>query len=111
VQQIKKHKTLHRQSRQARHFPIPTSIQFFDDPLGRHTIIELVTTDRAGLLSQIGQAFIHQNINLHSAKITTIGSRAEDMFYVTDLQNQPITDTLRQQQIQDEMLAMLDIEH
>lgn len=110
-QQVKNHKNLHRQSRQARHFPIPTSIQFFDDPLGRHTIIELVTTDRAGLLSQIGQAFIHQNINLHSAKITTIGSRAEDMFYVTDLQNLPIGDTSRQQQIHDEILAMMDIEH
>lgn len=110
-QLIKKHKNLHRQSRQAKHFPIPTSIQFLDDPLGRHTIIELVTTDRAGLLSQIGQAFINQQISLHSAKITTIGSRAEDMFYVTDQQNQPITDALRQQQIHDEMLAMLDFEH
>ncbi|MDD2723504.1 MAG: [protein-PII] uridylyltransferase [Methylovulum sp.] len=109
-QQIKSHKNIHRQSRQARHFPIPTSIQFHDDPLGRHTIIELVTTDRAGLLSQIGQAFIRQNINLHSAKITTIGSRAEDMFYVTDQQNQPITDPYRQQQIHDEMLNMLDAE-
>lgn len=110
-QQLKKYKNLHRQSRQARHFPIPTSIQFLDDPLNRHTIIELVTTDRAGLLSQIGQAFIKQNINLHSAKITTIGSRAEDLFYVTDQQNQPITDTVRQQQVYEEMLAMLDFEH
>ncbi|MDD5274029.1 MAG: [protein-PII] uridylyltransferase, partial [Methylovulum sp.] len=108
---VNKHKNLHRQSRQARHFPIPTRVQFLEDPLGRHTLIELVTTDRAGLLSQIGQAFIKQHINLHSAKITTIGSRAEDLFYVTDPHNQPITDVSRQQQIHDEMLAMLDFEH
>jgi len=110
-QEVKKHKNLHRQSRQARHFPIPTRIQFLDDPLGRHTVIELVTTDRAGLLSQIGQAFIKQHINLHSAKITTIGSRAEDLFYVTDPQNQPITDPARQQHIYNEMAAMLEAEH
>lgn len=109
-QQLKSQKNIHRESRQAKHFPIPTSIQFHEAPLNRHTIIELITTDRAGLLSQIGQAFIRQNINLHSAKITTIGSRAEDMFYVTDLQNQPINDPHSQQQIHDEMLNMLDIE-
>jgi [protein-PII] uridylyltransferase len=107
---IKNHLNIHRQSRQAKHFPLPTSIQFMDDPLGRHTIIELVTTDRAGLLSKIGQAFVQQNINLHNAKITTIGSRAEDMFYVTDMENQPITDGARQQQIHDEMLAILEEE-
>lgn len=107
-QQVKKHKNIHRQSRQAKHFPIPTSIEFLDNPLNRQTIIELITTDRAGLLSQIGQAFIQQHIILHSAKITTIGSRAEDMFYVTDQQNQPITDVDKQSQIRREMLAALD---
>jgi [protein-PII] uridylyltransferase len=107
---VKNHKNIHRQSksRQAQHFPIPTSIKFHSDPSNRHTIIELITTDHAGLLSKIGRAFIHQNINLHSAKITTIGSRAEDMFYVTDQQLQPITDIDKQIQIREEMLKMLN---
>ncbi|MDO9104262.1 MAG: [protein-PII] uridylyltransferase [Methylovulum sp.] len=109
-QKIKKHKNIHRQSRQAKHFPIPTSIQFYADPLNRHTIIELVTTDHAGLLSKIGRAFILQNINLHSAKITTIGSRAEDMFYITDQHNLPINDLEKQQQIREEMLHALAVE-
>ena len=108
--EVKSHKNTHRQSksRQAQHFPIPTSIKFHSDPLNRHTIIELITTDHAGLLSKIGRAFIQQNINLHSAKITTIGSRAEDMFYVTDQQLQPITDMDKQNQIREEMLKMLE---
>jgi len=109
-QKVKKHKNIHRQSRQAKHFPIPTSIKFHADPLNRHTIIELVTTDHAGLLSKIGRAFIRQNINLHSAKITTIGSRAEDMFYITDQQNQPINDTVKQNRICEEMLNALEAE-
>jgi len=109
-QKVKKHKNIHRQSRQAKHFPIPTSIKFHADPLNRHTIIELITTDHAGLLSKIGRAFILQNINLHSAKITTIGSRAEDMFYITDQQNQPINDTVKQSQICEEMLKALETE-
>ncbi|MDD5320180.1 MAG: [protein-PII] uridylyltransferase [Methylococcales bacterium] len=107
---VKSHKNIHRQSksRQAQHFPISTTIKFHSDPLNRHTIIELITTDHAGLLSKIGRAFIHQNINLHSAKITTIGSRAEDMFYITDQQLQPITGIDKQNQIREEMLKMLN---
>ena len=106
--EIKIHKNIHRQSRQAKHFPIPTSIQFHTDPVGKHTIMELITTDHAGLLSKIGQAFLLQNIDLHSAKITTIGSRAEDMFYITDQHLQAITDTDKQEQIREEILNVLD---
>jgi [protein-PII] uridylyltransferase len=106
--EVKAHKNIHRQSRQAKHFPIPTTIQFHADPLDRHTIIELITTDHAGLLSKIGRAFVQKDIHLHSAKITTIGSRAEDMFYITDNQSRPITDPLRQEQIREEILNMLD---
>lgn len=109
-QKVNKNINLHRQSRQAKHFPIPTGINFHADSLNRHTIIELITTDHAGLLSKIGQAFIQQAINLHSAKITTIGSRAEDMFYITDLQNQPIDDLNRQEQIRETMLIALETE-
>jgi [protein-PII] uridylyltransferase len=109
---VKGHINIHRQSksRQALHFPIPTTINFLSDPLNRHTIIELITTDHAGLLSKIGRAFIQQNVNLQSAKITTIGSRAEDMFYITDQQLQPITDTDKQNLIREEILEMLAAE-
>lgn len=85
-------KNIHKQSRQARHFPIETSVTFLDNPSSKHTTIELITTDHAGLLSTIGKAFTELDIQLHDAKITTIGSRAEDMFYVTNQNCQPIVD-------------------
>ena len=96
-QKTKKQYNLYRQSRQAKHFPIKSTVLFHDDPLNRHTIIELISTDRAGLLSQIGKIFIQQNVQLHDAKITTIGSRAEDLFYVTDAQGALLDDTRKQQ--------------
>ncbi|MGR8978811.1 MAG: [protein-PII] uridylyltransferase [Gammaproteobacteria bacterium] len=105
---VKETKNIHRQSRQAKHFPIPTSVQFHDDPLKRQSIIELITTDRSGLLSKIGRAFVKQNINLHSAKITTIGSRVEDMFYVTDNQFYPISDPAKQAKIKEEIMNVLE---
>ena len=107
--EVKGHVNIHRQSksRQAQHFPIATSIKFITDPLNRHTLIELITTDHAGLLAKIGSAFIKQQVNLLNAKITTIGSRAEDMFYITDQNLQPITDPEQQAKIREELLTSL----
>ncbi|MCX7085519.1 MAG: [protein-PII] uridylyltransferase [Methylococcales bacterium] len=107
---VKDHINIHRlsKSRQAIHFPIPTSVKFLIDPLNRNSIIEIVTTDRAGLLSIIGKAFIQENINLLSAKISTIGSRAEDVFYITDLQLQPINDKEKQNQICTRLINLLN---
>lgn len=101
---IKDYSNIRRQSRQAKHFPIPTSIWFHNDADSPYTIIELITTDHAGLLSEIGGAFRQENVFLHSAKITTIGSRVEDMFYITGLTGQPVTNPAEQQQIKNAVL-------
>ncbi len=97
----------HKISRQARHFPIPTEITFLEDPQQRHTIIELITTDRAGLLSIIGKAFTELGIQLHDAKITTVGSRAEDMFYVTDHYGRLIEDEAQKENLRATIMSML----
>ncbi len=76
--------------RHTKHFQVPTRIEFKVDPEGRYTVIELVATDRPGLLSKVGQAFNRFGIRLHNAKISTIGSYAEDIFYITDLHNRPL---------------------
>jgi [protein-PII] uridylyltransferase len=104
---VKKTKNIHRQSRQAKHFPIPTSIEFHADPLGRYTIVELITTDHAGLLSIVGKAFLQQQIHLHSAKISTIGSRVEDMFYVTDANEQPLVEPQKLDKLKQTVLKQL----
>ncbi len=104
---VKEHRNIHRQSRQAKHFPIANRIFFHKDPLSRYTIVEIITTDRAGLLAAIGRVFIELEVQLHEAKITTIGSRVEDMFYITDMDSKPI---IKQQQldlIQQKLLAIV----
>ena len=54
--------------------------------------MELVTVDRPGLLSHIGRAFADCKIRLLNAKIVTLGSRAEDVYYITDQDNRPLTE-------------------
>ncbi|MDQ5939669.1 MAG: [protein-PII] uridylyltransferase, partial [Pseudomonadota bacterium] len=106
---VAKTKNIHRQSRQAKHFPINTVINFHIDPLNRYTLLELITTDHAGLLSKIGQAFVQQRIYLHNAKITTIGSRVEDMFYITNADQQPITELQQLEALRLTLLKQLAI--
>lgn len=97
---------LNRRSRQARHFPIQSRVNFHKDPLSRYTIVELITTDQDGLLAAIGQVFIKLDVQLHDAKITTIGSRVEDMFYITDSQTKAITDESTLNEIKKEILTV-----
>ncbi|MDH5583680.1 MAG: hypothetical protein OEY82_07440, partial [Gammaproteobacteria bacterium] len=42
-------------------------------------------------LSKVGQVFIEQGIYITSAKIMTIGERAEDVFYINDLSGEPLS--------------------
>lgn len=86
-----------RQSRQAKHFEIPTQVSFEDDKHNNRTIMKVIAADRPGLLSRVAQAFLKCNIKLHIARISTIGAQAEDTFYITDLNNKPLKDeTLRE---------------
>jgi [protein-PII] uridylyltransferase len=49
-----------------------------------NTVIEVNAKDRPGLLYDITSALSHQGLQISSAKVTTFGSRAVDVFYVRD---------------------------
>lgn len=75
-----------------KHFDTPTRVHFRQDTAGRRTLLELVAADQPGLLSMIGRIFAKRGILVDAAKIATIGERAEDVFYITDRLDRPITD-------------------
>lgn len=76
--------------RQVRLFDTPMRINFSLDPHNQRTVIEITAGDRPGLLSEIGRAFNACGVRLQTAKVTTVGERAEDVFFVTDDNNRPI---------------------
>ena len=53
-------------------------------------VLEMVTGDRPGLLLQLGNLFEEHAVVLHNAKITTLGERAEDVFFITTNENMPL---------------------
>ena len=80
-------------TRQARMFTTATRVNFRSSTSVDQTVFELITADRPGLLSSVGKVFIDQGINIASAKIMTIGERAEDVFYISDLEGHALTES------------------
>jgi [protein-PII] uridylyltransferase len=68
--------------RQLRHFPLTPEIQMFPDDKGTHFILEVVAGDRPGLLARIAYVLAQANVNVSSARINTLGARAEDVFLI-----------------------------
>lgn len=77
-------------TRQQRHFPIATEIYFHIDENNQRTQMEVVTSDRPGLLARIARGLLECNVLLQNAKISTFGERAEDIFFVSNLEKQPL---------------------
>ena len=96
-----------RVARQARSFSTPTQVSFSTAPRNQSTILELVASDRPGLLSEISKVFWQENVDLHGAKIVTVGERAEDVFYVTDENNRPL-DEAAQERLREALMRALD---
>jgi [protein-PII] uridylyltransferase len=97
-----------RTPRLLKHFPLPTQVAFSTDKPNQRTVVEIITADRPGLLSQIGRAFNDCGVRLHNARIGTLGSRAEDVFYVTDNRNQPLKDEAQFDCLHDTLVRYLD---
>jgi [protein-PII] uridylyltransferase len=85
-------KVTRRAPRQVRMFSTPVQVTISQDPLNRRTVIELVAGDRPGLLFQVAKVFAQERVALQNAKVATIGERAEDVFFVTTADHQPLDD-------------------
>ncbi|MBT8136397.1 MAG: [protein-PII] uridylyltransferase [Gammaproteobacteria bacterium] len=96
-----------RAPRQVRMFSTPTRINFSDDQHNRRTMMELTAGDRPGLLSQVGDVFRRYDIVIETAKITTVGERAEDVFYITDATGNALSGA-QCEQLNSELLESLD---
>jgi [protein-PII] uridylyltransferase len=86
----------HRKPRILRSFNVPTRIAFSQQPDKNLTQMEINAGDMPGLLSRLGEAMDSHGIRVHSARISTLGERAQDIFYVTTREGGMITDAKQQ---------------
>jgi [protein-PII] uridylyltransferase len=97
-----------RTPRRMKSFSVPTETKMSLDEIKQVSVLQVTTPDRPGLLARIGEIFVEFNIELQAAKIQTLGERVEDVFFITDAQHQPITDTSFCEVIQQAICQELD---
>lgn len=97
-----------RLSRHLRHFPITPEVSVRPDEKGSYHVLSVVAGDRPGLLSRIAQVFLRHGIHLYTAKITTLGERAEDTFLI---QGENIDQSKVALRLETDLLRQLQTQH
>jgi [protein-PII] uridylyltransferase len=95
-----------RLSRLSRTFPITPTVDLRPDERGRYYLLSVSANDRNGLLYSIASVLAKYKVNLHTAKVMTLGERVEDVFLVDG----PVLDNARSQiQLETDLLAALQV--
>jgi [protein-PII] uridylyltransferase len=71
-----------RVSRRVRSFPVTPRVTLNPDERAQRWLLSISTSDRSGLLYAIARVLARHQINLHLAKVSTLGERVEDTFLV-----------------------------
>jgi [protein-PII] uridylyltransferase len=79
-----------RVSRQVKHMPFTTQVKISAEAKGFNHTLEIVAGDRPGLLARVAFIFLQLDVDLHNAKINTLGNRAEDSFLISAKHQQPL---------------------
>ncbi len=90
---------LQRPKRHARHFDIPTRIEFVQRNDPPETQLQLTAASYPGLLWTVSRALDEARVQIHQARIMTLGAQAQDVFTITDAASRPISDPGEQARI------------
>ena len=68
-----------------------TNLTFTEYKKWHLTKLELNTLDRKGILSNIAYIFYKNKVSLINARISTIGEKVEDVFYICERDKSPLS--------------------
>ena len=71
-----------RLSRLSRTFPMQPTVDLRPDERGQYYLLSIAANDRTGLLYSIANVLAKYRVNLHTAKVMTLGERVEDVFLI-----------------------------
>jgi [protein-PII] uridylyltransferase len=77
-------------SRQVKHMPFATQVNIAIEPNSHFHQLEIVAGDRPGLLASVAFVLLQLDVDLHNAKINTLGNRAEDSFVISAKQKKAL---------------------
>jgi [protein-PII] uridylyltransferase len=96
-----------RLSRRVRHFPISPAVNIRPDERGAYHVLSIVAADRPGLLYGVARILARNRISLQTARINTLGDRAEDVFLISGA---GLGDSKTVLQLEQDLLAELTLE-
>lgn len=85
----------------------PTEVTFSQED-DRVSTLTIIASDRPGLLAHIAQIFVEMDIQIQSAKITTLGERVEDTFIILNQDGTPISEGERSYELTHAIRQRLD---
>jgi [protein-PII] uridylyltransferase len=94
--------------RAMKQFKVLTAIAFSDNEELGHTTMEIVSQDRPGLLYHVSTALLDCKVRLISAKISTVGEKAEDTFFITDRDGAPVQSKTQRDCLENRILKYLN---
>jgi [protein-PII] uridylyltransferase len=92
--------------------PVPavaTEVVVDNRASGTHTMVEVVTRDRPGLLFTLARTFQELDLSINVAKINTEGTRVLDVFYVTDLNGHKLDGNAPGERLRSSLLGALGV--
>lgn len=95
-----------RLSRQVKHFPISPEVDIRADEKGSQFLMSITAADRPGLLHGVARVLSQHGIQLHSAKIATLGERVEDVFLIS---GQELGQTATLIRLEQDLLSTLQV--
>ena len=97
-----------RKPRQLKAFDHPTLVQFEQDYLNSRTMMEISAIDMPGMLSVIANVIAEMDIDITHAKISTLGEKIDDIFYLTTPDGKAITDQAVLDALEQDLVAALE---
>ncbi len=95
-------------TRAFKQFKVLTAVAFSDNLELGHTTMEIISQDRPGLLYHVAIALLECKVRLISAKVSTVGEKAEDTFFITDRDGNPISSQEQRQCLEEKLKHYLN---
>jgi [protein-PII] uridylyltransferase len=95
-----------RLSRRVRHFPISPAVDIRPDERGAYHVLSIVASDRPGLLYGVARTLARYQVSLQTARVNTLGDRAEDVFIVS---GEALANSKKVLQLEQDLLKELQI--
>ena len=79
-----------RRTRKEKYFTKSINVNLINPYNQSHSILEINCPDRSGVLACVGEVLAANDVQIKDARITTLGERVEDLFYITDMAGKPL---------------------